>query len=170
MTHLPAAKARPAELHRLNAWLASRRGDIETERRALKRLIATDPADLTAIDRLAQLAEKVGQPEAAGELRRKKADIERLRARYNKLHERNQPFRDAEEMAHLAEQLGREFEARAFLTVAVSEDPQREELRQELGRVKSQSPATIAERRRTLADVLAHELGNERKVDVIPSR
>ena len=170
MTHLPAAEFRPAELHRLNAWLASKRGDIERERRALKRLLVTDPADPTAVDRLAQLAQNVGQPEEAAELCRKKCDIERLRARYEELHERKQPFRDAVEMAHLAEQLGREFEARAFLTVAISEDPEREELRYDLGRMSSRSSATIAARRPTLADVLAHELGNERKVDVIPPR
>ena len=68
MTHLPAAEFRPAELHRLNAWLASKRGHIERERRALKRLLVTDPADPTAVDRLAQLAQNVGQPEEAAEL------------------------------------------------------------------------------------------------------
>ena len=46
----------------------------------------------------------------------KKAEIDRLRARYEKLYDRNQPIRDAEEMARLAEQLGRQFEARVFLT------------------------------------------------------
>jgi tetratricopeptide (TPR) repeat protein len=170
MTHLPAAESRPAEIHRLDAWLASKRGDLERERRALKRLLATDPADLTAVDRLAKLAETVGQPAEAAELRRKRGDIERLRARYEKLHERNQPFRDAVEMARLAEQLGREFEARAFLTVAISENPEREELRHELRRMSSQSSAPMAERRRTLTDVLAHELGNERTVDAIRAR
>ena len=38
-------------------------------------------------------------------------------------------------MARLAEQLGREFEARAFLTLAVAENPDREDLRRELGRL-----------------------------------
>ena len=65
---------------------------------------------------------------------RKKAEIDRLRARYEKLHERKQPIRDAVEMARLAEQLGREFEARVFLTLAISEDPEREDFKRELAR------------------------------------
>jgi hypothetical protein len=44
-------------------------------------------------------------------------------------------------MAHLAEQLGRWFEALVFLTLAVSEDSDREDLRHELKRL-SRSPET----------------------------
>ena len=95
----------------------------EAERRELEHLLAADPADLTALDRLAQLAEKDGQPAQAAELRRRKAEIDGFAARYEKLHERKQPIRDAVEMASLAEQLGRRFEARGFLTVAISETP-----------------------------------------------
>ena len=69
VTHVPAAEAIPAQVHRLNAWLAAKRGDIATERRELERLIAVEPADLTALDRLAQLAEKEKQPARADELR-----------------------------------------------------------------------------------------------------
>ena len=129
LEHLPAEDSTSAQVHRLKAWLAAKRGDVATERRELERLLAEDPADLTALDRLAQLAEKAGQPAQAAELLRKKAEIDRLRARYEKLYDRNQPIRDAEEMASLAEQLGREFEARVFLTVAISEEPEREEVR-----------------------------------------
>jgi tetratricopeptide (TPR) repeat protein len=140
LTHLPAAESRPAQLHRIHAWLASKRGDVETERRELERLLVADPADLTAVDRLARLAEGHGQPAQAAELRRKRDEIDRLRARYEKLYLRKQPLRDAVEMAHLAEQLGRRFEARAFLTLAISEDPDREDLRHDLERL-SQTPA-----------------------------
>ena len=99
LEHLPAEDSTSAQVHRLKAWLAAKRGDVATERRELERLIAEDPADLTALDRLAQLAEKEGQPAQAAELLRKKAEIDRLRARYEKLYDRNQPIRDAEEMA-----------------------------------------------------------------------
>ena len=68
LTHLPAAESNPAQLHRLNAWLAAQRGDVATERRELELLVAADPADVTALDRLAELAEKDGQPARAAEL------------------------------------------------------------------------------------------------------
>ncbi len=153
LTHLPAAEWKPAQLLRLQAWLSFQRGDVATERRELERLLAADPADPKALDRLIHLAEKDGQPARAAALHRKKAEIERLQARYATLYARNQPIRDAVEMAHLAEQLGRVFEARGFLTVAISEDPRREDLRHDLGRLTPR-PTTVAERGQTLAEVL----------------
>jgi thioredoxin-like negative regulator of GroEL len=169
LTHLPAAASNPAQIHGLRAWLASHRGDVASERFELEHLIAVDPADLRALDRLSQLAEKDGQRARAAELLCRRAEIDRLRARYQKLSDRNQPIRDAVEMAHLAEQLGREFEARGFLTVAISEDPERENLRRDLRRM-SQRSETVGERGQTLAAVLAHELRNEGEIDVTPSR
>jgi enediyne biosynthesis protein E4 len=154
LAHLPAAESNPAQLHRLDAWLSSKRGDVETERRELERLLMADPADGAALDRLAQLAEKDGQPARAAELTRKKAEIDRLRTRYEKLYDRKQPIRDSVEMARLAEQLGREFEARAFLTMAISEDPKREDLRRDLTRL-SPSQERFTHRGQTLAEVLA---------------
>jgi len=158
MEHLPAAESTPAQVQKLAAWFAAQRGQAASERRALERLITADPADFTALDRLAELAVKDGQPERAVELRRKKIEIDRLQARYLKLHERYQPRRDAAEMARLAEQLGRRFEAKAFLTVAVAVNPDRTDLRSDLSRL-DQRTDTIEVPGRTLADVLATELG-----------
>jgi enediyne biosynthesis protein E4 len=168
LPHLPAEEFTPAELHRLNAWLASQRGDVKTERRELERLITADPGDASALDRLAQLAEKDGQPAQAAELVRKKAEIDRLRVRYETLYDRKQPIRDAVRMAQLAKQLGRGFEARVFLTLAISAAPEREELQHDLERL-SRISATVACRSQTLADVLAPDLGNNRKIDLTPS-
>jgi enediyne biosynthesis protein E4 len=95
-----------------------RGGDEESERRALERLIDTDPAEFEALDRLVELAVKHGQTEQATELTRRRTEIETLEARYLKLFDRNQPLRDAAEMAQLAERIGRRFEAKAFRTVA----------------------------------------------------
>jgi thioredoxin-like negative regulator of GroEL len=145
MTHLPAAKTTAAQLHRLIAWLASKRGDAETERRELELVLSADPADLPALDRLAQIAEQNGQPARATELRRKKDEVDQLRARYEQLYERKQPIRDAVEMANLAMRLGRQFEARGFLTVATSDDPKRQDLRRDLERL-SQSREAVVER------------------------
>jgi tetratricopeptide (TPR) repeat protein len=158
LTHLPADESTPAQIHKLAVWLANQRGDVESERRALERLIAADPTDLSALDRLAELLVEAGQPVRATELRRRKPEIERLQVRYQKLYARNQPMRDAAEMAQLAAQLGQQFEARAFLTIAVAVDPSRGDLRNELNRLNRQS-GTIDRSTRTLAQVLAPELG-----------
>jgi enediyne biosynthesis protein E4 len=155
LEHLPADDWTSAELHRLKAWLAAKRADIAVERQELERLLAEDPADRTALDRLARLAE----PAEAAELMRKRAEVDRLLARYEKLYDRNQPIRDAEEMASLAEQLGREFEARVFLTVAISEEPERVDLRQGLRRLMARRSRRADWRGRTLAEVIEHEQG-----------
>jgi tetratricopeptide (TPR) repeat protein len=63
-----------------------------------------------------------------------KAEIDRLCARYDLLYARKQPIRDAIEMADLANRLGREFEARAFLVLAIANNPDRRDLAQLLRR------------------------------------
>ncbi len=147
MAHLPATEWNIARFHQVNAWLAAHRGDVATERRELELLLATDPADLTALGRLDELAEKESQAARAAELAGRKMEIDRLRARYLKLHDRTQPVRDAEELALLAEQLGRRFEARVFLTMAISEDPDREDLRLDLERLSArQAMPAVASR------------------------
>jgi thioredoxin-like negative regulator of GroEL len=154
MAHLPAAESTPAEIQALGAWFSRKRGDSPSQRRALERLITADPTDVAALDRLAELAVKDGQPDGAAELLRKKLEIDRLQTRYRKLYDRYQPKRDAAEMASLAEQLGHRFEAKAFLTVAVAVYPDRHNLRVDLTRLKQQSEA-INEPGRTLAELLA---------------
>jgi enediyne biosynthesis protein E4 len=154
MTHIPTAESTPAQLHRLRAYLAAARGDVATECRELERLCQIDPAEPTALDRLVQLAEQDGQPTRAAEFRRKQAEIDRLRNRYEKLHARQQPIRDAVEMGRLAAELGRRFEARAFLTLAVWDDPDRQDLRLDLVRL-APTPATDHPRGQTLAEALA---------------
>jgi hypothetical protein len=116
--HLPADRLTPEEFHKLAAWRAKNCGDDESERHALERVLDTNPADFEALDRLIELAVKHSQSDRAAELRQKRSEIERLEVRYLKLFERNQPLRDAAEMAHLAERIGRRFEALAFRTVA----------------------------------------------------
>jgi hypothetical protein len=98
-------------------------------------LVVALPAGATGHHRLAELAEKEDQPEQAAHFRSKKADIDRLRAHYLNRHDRKQPIRDAVELAHVAELLGRRFEARVFLSIAISEDPGRADLRNDLERL-----------------------------------
>jgi tetratricopeptide (TPR) repeat protein len=129
-----------------------------------ERLVAVDPGDLTALDRLIRLAEHDRQPDRAAQLRREKAAIDGVPARYEKLYDRKQPIRHAVEMASLAERLGRTFEARAFLTLAIAEDPEREGQRRDLARLLY-SPPAIAGRAQTLAEALAHALGDVKNED-----
>jgi enediyne biosynthesis protein E4 len=151
--HLPAAESSPAQAHVLASWLAARQGDVEKEQRALERVLAVDPGDMAARGRLIELAVKNGKPERAAELRGEQAEMEMLQDRYRALAERNQPFRDAAEMAGLAEKLGQPFEARTFLTVAVAVDLERHDLRDKLVWLNQEA---VAESRpgRTLAEIL----------------
>ena len=63
MKHLPAAEWNSAQVEKLAAWFAAQRGDDEAERSALERLIAADPTDFAALDRLIELLVKNGQPD-----------------------------------------------------------------------------------------------------------
>ncbi len=105
----------------------------------LESVIRDDPTDFAAYDRLIERANQESQPGRAAELRGQKSEIQRIETRYQKLYRRNQPTRDAAEMAHLAEQLGREFEARGFLTVATAVDPDRADLRDDLARINQRT-------------------------------
>jgi thioredoxin-like negative regulator of GroEL len=156
LEHLPAEKWTPAQVQKLAAWLAARCGDVGSERRALEALLASDPADAEALDRLAGLEEQDGRQESALALRSKKAKIGQIQARYRKLHRRNQPERDAAEMARLAKRLGRWFEARAYLTVATAVEPDRDDLRGELAALDRALRAP-REPGRTLAGALLTE-------------
>ena len=130
--NLKSSNQSPTQQHRITADVAALRGDTEVERESLERLIAVNPADLTALKRLENLATLAGRLDRAAQLRDQAAEISRLQSRYRALYERNQPFRDAVEMAHLAEQLGQRFEAIAFLTIAAAHDPNRYDLQYDL--------------------------------------
>ena len=160
MKHIPAAAASLAQIVRLSAWFCAHLGDVAGERRQLEALVATNPDDLTALERLAQLAVQRGQPALALDFGRKKKAIERVRARYLKLFDRNQPSRDAEVMSHLADQLGRTFEARGFLTIEIAEDPAADDLRVRLLELNHKSRA-VEHRTESLADAVARALGND---------
>ena len=64
----------------LRAWMAARSGDRPAERAALESLIALEPGDAAAVERLADLAAQDGERERLAELRRRKADDRRTRA------------------------------------------------------------------------------------------
>ena len=162
LKHLPAAEFSAAQVEKLAAWFAARRGDADAERTSLERLIAADPADVAALDRLIELCAKNGQPDAALVLRNKKDEVARRQSRYQKLFKRNQPRRDAAEMGRLAEQLGRRFVARAFLTIALAAAPDRADIRGDLARVTRGAELPVGSTR-TLDDLLAPQLKEDQK-------
>jgi enediyne biosynthesis protein E4 len=154
LTHLPPDGWNPAQAAKLLAWFAARLGAPAAEQKALERLLAVDPTDFAGRDRLIDLLVKKGQTDAAKRERLSKNQVASLQARYRTLFNRNQPRRDAVEMGHLAQKLGRTFEARAFLSLALAFAPQHADLKRELSRIKSSAVAPA----RTLAEWLAPEL------------
>jgi tetratricopeptide (TPR) repeat protein len=156
LAHLPVEQSTPAQVQRFAAWLAAHGRDGASERRALERLTAVDPTDFAALDRLVAIADKPNEADRAGELRCKKAEVDRLLARYELLVKRNQTMRDAAEMASVAARLGLQFEARVFLTIAIATDPDNRALRDELAVIKRNLSATSLPAG-SLADLLAKE-------------
>jgi enediyne biosynthesis protein E4 len=120
MAHLPDLKSTPAQIHQVEAWLAAHRGDATGERRELESVVADDPADVTSLARLAELAERAGRSAEAANFNRRRAEAERWLVRYRQLLERKQPIRHAQELAQLAEKLGRRFESGAFRTIVIA--------------------------------------------------
>lgn len=147
--HLPGSQATPAEILRVAAWLAKSCGDIEGERSALALWIAVAPENHTARERLRTLEASRGATpvDASGGIPRD--EIERDQARYRELYRRNQPLRDAEEMARLAEKLGRRFEATVFEAAARAETQKTANsprgMWAKMGGVESSQPATPGE-------------------------
>jgi tetratricopeptide (TPR) repeat protein len=165
LVHLPARESSVADIHRIRAWLGAQQGDHGTEREELERLLALEPADLPALKRLVELARYDGRPEGTAEFRARAAEIDRLSARYQKLYERKQPIRDAAEMGDVAEELGRPFEARVFLSVAAAESLNRNAARRVRKRL-SENSAPLAKMQGTLAEVIAPEPNAGARMDV----
>src|SRR5207237_59285 len=124
VAHLPAARYPPQRVARLRAWFAASRGDARAEQRALELALESDPGDTVAVERLAELAAIAGQADRAAGLRRRKAELDGALLRYRHLYNDGNPAVHAREMARLAEQLGRRFEARGFLALAARSHPE----------------------------------------------
>jgi tetratricopeptide (TPR) repeat protein len=125
LTKLSAHQIRLSEQLSLRAWFAARRNDPTAERAALERLLIADPANTPALDRLASLALQAGQTDRAAMLRERQDAINRDKNRYRwLLAEDRSPLSpdDLHQRADLAERLGRWFEARCWLTLALERD------------------------------------------------
>jgi enediyne biosynthesis protein E4 len=159
--HLPVQDFAPAEVYKLAAWAAAQRRDARSEKRALESLRAIGSADGDALERLALLAIRDDQPNLAAEIRRDRIELERVSSQFRELFLRDQTIRDAPEMAHLAERLGRVFEATVFLNVACAGEPARDDLRNALARLQNRQ-AEVGKPGQTLADAAFVQLDSAR--------
>ncbi len=114
LNHLPAQWFLKGEILRLRSWLAARIHDDELERRALEALVAEVPENTQAWNRLAELEVKAGRYSQAEKFRKKKTEMDILRERYASLTKREDRAEHADELAHVAESLGRRIEARGW--------------------------------------------------------
>jgi thioredoxin-like negative regulator of GroEL len=117
LRHLPPGQIEPAEALRLRAWFAAQRGDTRAEKAALERRLALEPGDSQALVRLVALAHDAGQAEQVARLNRHKSEIDRAKDRYRELLANRAELSQFEELARLAETLGRRFEARGWWTL-----------------------------------------------------
>ncbi len=135
---IPTENIDASEPHSLRAWFAARRNDPEAERSALEQLIAVEPGNTQAFDRLSALAIQAGHADRAAAFRRRQEEALRDKERYRRLMIENRdpiPRDELDERARLAERLGRWFEAQGWLRLAVERDPADRAAREALDRL-----------------------------------
>jgi len=122
-TRQPAASVPQTMTLALRAWLEGQSGDSQAERSSLEALIAVEPGDDAALERLADLASQAGEADRAAELRRRKAAIDVARDHYRSLISLPDMVPHAAELARAAEAIGRWYDAKAWWALAVRRNP-----------------------------------------------
>jgi enediyne biosynthesis protein E4 len=119
VAHLPAARFDPPAALKLRAWLMALRHDASAEERELRDLIAVDPGNTKALERLAVLMVPLGRIKESEEFHRQKAEIDRAHDKYRKmLFDGDDLSSRAELMAELTTTLGRPFDSQAWSILA----------------------------------------------------
>ncbi len=118
MTHLNGADFRDEEIAGLRAWIAGRKGDAKAEKHALEQVLAANPGHLAALERLAELNFRDGAADEGRRLRSLKSKLDAKKDQYQRLFRDGRLEASAPEMAPLAAELGRDFEALAFVSLA----------------------------------------------------
>ncbi len=153
-THLPVSNFSKADTLVLRGWLAAQNGDRRAERTALEELIVLEPADDSALERLADLAAQAGDPECVADLRRRKMALDTARDHYRALVNLPDLAPHAADLARAAEVIGRWFDARCWWTLAARRDPSlSREASTALARLAKAEVATESHGR-TLAELL----------------
>ncbi len=130
-----------AGIHALRAWVAARRGESAIERQELTAQLRDDPANTQALERLAVLTSQVGHAREAEQLRRRKAEIDRVQHQFNRLL-LDGPIDSsrAEVLARLAVGLGRTFDARGWTILAEAKLPVSDVVGDPGSQLESRSP------------------------------
>jgi enediyne biosynthesis protein E4 len=154
-SHLPVTAVSEPALLSLRAWLAGHNGDSQAEQSGLEAVLALQPANDAALERLAELAALAGAPERVAELRRKKAAVDAAIEHYRELINLEAMAPQAADLARTAEAISRSFEARQWWRLAVQRDPSLAgEASAALARLAGTEAAGEPDRR-TLAELLA---------------
>ena len=156
--HIPINRSSSRRVDALRAWFARHRGDIQAEEWALERLIASDPGNIVALERLAVLAVGTGQTERAARFRRRKSELDQAKQRYEHLIKDDALTSHTPELARLAETLGYRFESLALWTLAAQRSPNDREAQTALLRLASVEEPS-AGTGRTLLEILAADIG-----------
>jgi tetratricopeptide (TPR) repeat protein len=153
--HLPVSSVPRATMLATRAWLAARDGEREAERSALEAILAPEPANVAALERLADLAAQAGEPGKVAELRRRKAAIDAALDDYKRLIELPEMAQHAAEFARTAEAIGRWFDSKTWWALAARRDPSvADEARVAIARLVARDEAARSTDGRTLADLL----------------
>ncbi|QDV37651.1 FG-GAP-like repeat-containing protein [Tautonia plasticadhaerens] len=167
--HLPAPALPRATMLATRVWLAARDGDRQAERSALEALLALEPANDAALERLADLAAQAGEPGKVAELRRRKAAMDAVVDRYRRLIQLPEKAPHAAELARTAEEIGRWFDARTWWALAARRDASAVgEARAAITRLAARNEAVRPTGGRTLADLLGPGLTGGRPTDSGP--
>ncbi|WP_406694472.1 FG-GAP-like repeat-containing protein [Singulisphaera sp. Ch08] len=159
LAKLPVGPFAKTDILAIRAWLAAQRNDNATERAALEELVALEPSDIKARERLAELVYQSGDLEGAARLRKTKTALDSALFRYQG-HFKNDEFATRPlEMFRLADELGRRFERLALLTLAGRKSPADPAVRQALDLPALPGPPALTARPgQTLLDLLAGDL------------
>ena len=178
MTQKPGALLGPTidtvsatEILALEASLAGRRL-AERERTPWNRWSHGSRAIPRRMERLAVLAREAGRTDCAVKCLQDKAAIDRAKERYRDLLATGVLGSRLEELATLAETLGRTFEARGWWTLLVVAEPDNPKFRAALDRLRPETASMSGRSGQTLADLLADlgaALGGPRPTDGLRS-
>jgi enediyne biosynthesis protein E4 len=161
--HLSASSIPRARILATQSWLAARDGDPKAERSALEAIVALEPANDAALERLADLAAGAGEPGKVAELRRRKAAMDAARDDYNRLFNLSEMAPHSAEFARAAEAIGRWFEAKIWWALAAGRDPSvADEATAAMARLGAKDQAARSTDGGTLAELLGPSRPDEK--------